>query len=54
MKKTIYVVNWEILRSGKVREFTTFDYGEYREMIHTIMESNKYELIEFYAMELEK
>ena len=53
MKKSIYIINWEILKSGKVREFTTFDFEEYEEVKKNIINSNRYKLIEFYALELE-
>ena len=52
MKNTIYTVIWEILRSGRLREFTTFDYEEYRNKINAIENNNRYKIIEFYAMEL--
>ena len=54
MKNTIYIINWEIKRSGKVREFSTFDEEEFREVLKNIENSDRYELIEFYKMDLVK
>ena len=54
MKNTIYIINWEILRSGRIREYSTFDYKEYKDMIKTIKENDRYKLIEFYVLKLEK
>ena len=53
MNNTIYIINWEILRSGRIREYSTFDYKEYKDMIRTIEKSDRYKLIEFYALYLE-
>ena len=50
----VYVISWEIKRSGRVREFTTLDEQEYKEVLKNIINSNRYELLEHYVLELVK
>ena len=50
----IYIISWEILRSGRVREFTTIDREEYEEVLNNIIKSNKYKLLEAYKIDLEE
>ena len=50
----IYIISWEIKRSGRVREFTTLDEQEYKEVLKNIINSNRYELLEHYVLELVK
>ena len=44
----IYIINWEILRSGKVREFTTLNKEEYEEVLKNIR------MLHLYTHQLEK
>ena len=54
MTDYIYIINWEILKSGKVREFSTLDKEEYEEVLKNIIKSNKYKLLEAYKLDLEE
>lgn len=54
MKNTIYIINWEIIRSGKIREFSTLDKQEYEEVLKNINNNNRYKLVEHYELELVK
>lgn len=50
----IYIVNWEIIRSGRVREFTTLDKEEFDVFVSNIIKSSKYKLLEAYKLDLEE
>ena len=49
-----YTIVWEIKRTGRVRDFVTFDKQEYEEVLKNIENSNRYKLLEHYKLELVK
>ena len=48
----IYIINWEIVRSGKVREKTFINKKEYEEFLKKIIENKNYKLLESYKLDL--
>ena len=48
----VYIINWEILRSGKVREKVFLDKEEYKEFLKKIIENKNYKLLESYKLDL--
>ena len=50
----IYIVDWEMVESGKVREKTFLDKKEFDEFIKVILESKRYKLLEAYKLDLEE
>ncbi len=50
----IYLVSWEILRSGKVREKAFLEKEEYDEFIKYIVGHKSYKLLEAYKLDLEE
>ena len=50
----IYIVNWEIKTSGKVREATFLDKAEYDEFVKKIISNSRYKLLEAYKLDLEE
>ena len=54
MTDYIYIINWEILRSGKVREKSFIDKEEYEEFLKTIIGNKNYKLLDSYKLDLEE
>lgn len=54
MTDYIYIINWEILRSGKVREKTFLDKKEFDEFVRYIIGNKNYKLLEAYKLDLEE
>ena len=50
----IYIINWEIVRSGKVREKAFLDKEEYEDFLKVILESKEFKLLESYKLDLEE
>ncbi|MBQ8472846.1 MAG: hypothetical protein IJ501_05030 [Bacilli bacterium] len=49
----VYIIVWEIKRSGRVRDFTTLDKQEYQNFKeYLINKADKFEIIEDYVLEL--
>lgn len=48
----VYIVNWEILRSGKIRERVFLDKEEFETVVKNIQASSKYKLLEAYKLDL--
>ena len=53
MSDMIYVISWEIIKSGKVREQVFLDKEEFEEFFQTIIGSKDYKLLEAYKLDLE-
>lgn len=54
MTDYIYIINWEIVRSGKVRERAFIDKEEYEEFLKKIIGNKNYKLLDSYKLDLEK
>ena len=48
----VYVINWEILRSGKVREKVFFNKIEFDNFVKHILANSRYKLLEAYKLDL--
>ena len=53
MKKWIYIVTWEVKRTGRVKEMTTLDEIEYECFLEYLKEhEHLFEILENYVLEV--
>ncbi len=50
----VYIINWEIVRSGRIREKCFLEKEEFEDFLKVIIESKEYKLLEAYKLDLEE